>query len=92
MDFKEIQDKLKNLRDRIKAEGRISSTSEAELKFILDNTLISANDEIKAIQTKITAQMATRAGNDNNMPKLSDDQMKRLSIIEKTGTGSYVVH
>lgn len=92
MDFKDIQEKLQNLRDRIKAEGRISDASEAELKAILDSTLHTADQEIKAIQTKITAQMAVRAGNDNNTAELSEDQMRRLSIIEKTGTGSYVVH
>lgn len=92
MDFKDIQDKLKTLRDRIKAEGSISSSSEMELKAILDSTLQTADTEIKAIQDKINAQMAVRAGNDNNMPDLSEEQMRRLSIIEKTGTGSYVVH
>lgn len=92
MDFKDIQDKLKNLRDRIKAEGHISDSSEAELKAILDSTLLTADKEIKEIQNKITAQMAVRPGNDNHSPKLSEDQMRRLSIIEKTGTGSYVVH
>lgn len=91
MDFKEIQDKLKNLRDRIKAEGSISPSAEAELKSILQNTLVSANEEVQAIQNKLTATMAVRAENDNK-PVLSDEQMKRLSIIEKIGTGSYVVH
>lgn len=91
MDFKDIQDKLKNLRDRIRAEGRITPDSEAELKEILSSTLVSADHEIKAIQNRISAQMETRAGNDNK-PTLSEEQMRRLSIIEKTGTGSYVVH
>lgn len=92
MDFKDIQDKLKNLRDRIKAEGRISEESEAELKAILDSTLLTADKEIKEIQNKITAQMTVRVGNDNHSLTLSEDQMRRLSIIEKTGTGSHVVH
>lgn len=91
MDFKEIQARLKDLRDRIKTEGRISADAESELKEILNSTLITANTEIMAIQSKITAQMAVRAGNDNK-PALSEEQMRRLSIIEKTGTGSYVVH
>lgn len=91
MDFKDIQDKLKTLRDRIRAEGHITPESEAELKEILSSTLISADNEIKAIQSKITTQMAVRAGNDNK-PNLTEDQLRRLSIIEKTGTGSYVTH
>lgn len=91
MDFKDIQDKLKNLRDRIKAEGRITSSSEAELREILSDTLTSADQEIKSLQNRINTQLEMRAGNDNK-PELSEDQMRRLSIIEKTGTGSYVVH
>ena len=91
MNFEDIQNKLKDLRDRIRAEGCITPDSEAELKEILSSTLISADTEIKAIQNRITAQIETRAGNDNK-PNLSEEQMRRLSIIEKTGTGSYVVH
>jgi len=89
MDIKDIQQKLKELRDRIKDEGRISPDSEAQLKMILNDTLISANDELTAIQDRLSATMALRAGNDN---ALSDDQKKRLRIIEKTGTGSHAVH
>ncbi len=89
MDLKDIQKKLAELRDRIKDEGRISPVSEEQLKDILSSTLITANDELATIQNKLNATMAMRAGNDN---ALSDDQKKRLRIIEKTGTGSYVVH
>ena len=89
MDLKDIQEKLKALRDRIKDEGSISPLSEQELKSILNDTLVSANDELTAIQNRLNATMAIRAGNDN---VLSDDQKKRLRIIEKTGTGSCAVH
>jgi len=91
MDFKDIQDKLKNLRDRIRDEGTISPKSEAELKEILQDTLLSANDEIHSIQEKLTAALSLRAQNDNS-PTLTVEQKRRLSIMEKTGTGSYVVH
>ena len=89
MDLKDIQIKLKELRDRIKDEGGISEISEQELKAILNDTLLSANTELSTIQNRLNATMAMRAGNDN---VLSDDQKKRLRIIEKTGTGSYAVH
>lgn len=89
MDLKDIQKKLKELRDRIKTEGHISATSEQELKDILASTLVSANNELSTIQNKLNTTMAMRAGNDNI---LSDDQKKRLRIIEKTGTGSCAVH
>ncbi len=89
MDIKDIQKKLAALRDRIRAEGQISPDSEMELKNILNDTLASANHELTSIQNKLTATMAMRAGNDN---PLSDEQKKRLRLVEKTGTGSEMVH
>ena len=89
MDFKDIRQKLKDLRDRIQADGCISAASEQELKAILNDTLVTASDELTSIQHKLTATLAMRAGNDN---VLSDDQKKRLRIVEKTGTGSLAVH
>lgn len=89
MDIKDIQAKLKELRDRIKSDGQITPQSEEDLKTILNDTLISANTELTALQGKLNARMAMQAGNDNG---LSEDQKKRLRIIEKTGTGSQTVH
>lgn len=89
MDLKDIQEKLKELRDRIKSEGHISPRSEEELKSLLSNTLVTANDEIVSIKHRIDATMAMRAGNDNF---LTAEQQKRLRIIEKMGTGSACVH
>lgn len=89
MDMKDIQKKLKDLRDRIREEGSISHDSEKELRLILEDTLVSANSELNVIQMKLTTALSLRAGNDN---LLSDDQKSRLRIIEKTGTGSHAVH
>lgn len=89
MDIKDIQAKLKELRDRIKTDGQITPQSEEALKAILNDTLVSANTELTALQTKLSARMVMQAGNDN---ELSEDQKKRLRIIEKTGTGSQTVH
>ena len=89
MDLKDIQEKLKALRDRIKTEGHISPHSEEELKSLLSNTLVSANDEITTIQNRLNATLTVRAGNDNT---LTAEQQKRLRIIEQMGTGSACVH
>ncbi len=89
MELKDIQARLQELRDRIRAEGRISPTAEEELKTLLNSTLITANNELSAIQGKIQYSMIKRAGNDN---VLTPEQKRRLSIIEKTGTGSQAVH
>lgn len=89
MDLKEIQQRLKELRDLIRAEGSVSPDNEARLKSILSDTLATANNELNTIQNKLNATMAMRAGNDN---ALSDEQKKRLRIVEKTGTGSQAIH
>lgn len=89
MDLKDIQHKLKELRDRIKSEGHISPRSEEELKSLLSNTLVTTNDEISTIKNRIHATMTIRAGNDN---ELTPEQTKRLRIIEKMGTGSACIH
>lgn len=96
MDLKSIQKKLEILRDRIRAEGRISETSEHELKNLLNNTLASASQELSTIQDRLTATIALQAGNDNITKPvnttLSDEQKKRLSFVEKSGSGSHTVH
>ncbi len=89
MDLKDIQKKLKVLRDKIRADGCITPESENNLKNILNETLSSAHEELSSIQEKLTATMSMRAGNDNI---LSDDQKHRLRLMEKTGTGSLTVH
>ncbi len=89
MDLKDIQEKLKELRDRIKSDGHISPRSEEELKALLSNTLVTANDEISTIKSRIDASLKLRAGNDN---ELTQEQKKRLRIIEKMGTGSACIH
>lgn len=90
MSLKDVQQKLKDLRDRIRADGKLSPGIERELQELLSETLTSANDEISALQDKLNATLSFRAGNDN--ATLSDEQKRRLRIVEKTGTGSEAVH
>lgn len=89
MNLKEIQTKLKALRDQIKKDGHVSDDAEEQLRAILNDTLVTANDELANIQNKLNATLAMRAGNDND---LTPEQKKRLRILEKTGTGSHAVH
>lgn len=90
MDLKAIHKQLKNLHDKIKRQGHISPSDEQELKSLMQETLYSASHEIDNIQHRLKIQMATRPGNDNRV--LSADQIARLSIVEKTGTGSNLIH
>lgn len=90
MSLKDVQQKLKDLRDRIRADGKLSPGIEQELQDLLSETLSSANDEITVLQDKLNATLSLRAGNDNAI--LSDEQKRRLRLVEKTGTGSQSVH
>lgn len=91
MNFKAIQDKLKNLRSRIRQEGCISADNEQELKFLLHETLMGATDELNDLQGKLQTLAFQKVGNDNPAP-LSEEQKSRLSVMEKTGTGSASIH
>jgi hypothetical protein len=90
MDLKAIHKQLKNLHDKIKKQGHISTRDEQELKALMQQTLFSASDEIDNIQHRLKIQMACNTGNDNR--PLNSDQIARLSIVEKTGTGSNLIH
>lgn len=89
MDLKDIQVRLKELRDRIKSEGHISPHAEEELKTLLGQTLVSANDEISSIRNRLNATLSIRAGNDND---LTPEQLKRLRFVETMETGSDSIH
>ena len=68
--IKGIQKQLRQIRDNVVTEGRLTEADTAMLKRILDDM--------------------RPAGNDNT--PLTDEQLRKLSIVEKTGTGSKYVH
>jgi phage I-like protein len=90
MDLKLIQKKLSDLRDKIRAEGRISDANQAELKSLLEQSLMSAKEELLEAQSNLSTLMAVTSSNQNT--PLTDEQIFRLKIIEKTGTGSSAIH
>lgn len=90
MDLKNIQNQLKELRERIKDQGRISDSDEKELKALIRQTLENANDELEGIQDRLQTLVEKHQANDNY--KLSAEQKARLDLVEKTGTGSIAVH
>lgn len=90
MDLTAIQKKLSALRDRIRAEGRISEDAQAELKSLLELSLVTAREELTEAQTKLSGIMALKQANQNDT--LTPDQIARLKIVEKTGTGSSAIH
>lgn len=91
MDLKNIQNQLKTLRDKIKDQGKISESDEKELKSLIRQTLESANNELEDIQGRLK-NIVTQHSRANDNEHLTDEQKKRLSLVEKTGTGSIAVH
>jgi LPS O-antigen subunit length determinant protein (WzzB/FepE family) len=89
MDLSDTKKKLQALRDRIKAEGKLSSEGEKELQSILDDAILSASEELNELQEKLNDALAVRT---SNKSPLSEEQKSKLKIIEKTGTGSREVH
>jgi protein subunit release factor A len=90
MDLKVIQKQLKKLHEKIKEQGHLSDSDEQELKTLMQETLFTASSEINNIQHRLKIQVACTPSN-NNRP-LSADQIARLNIVEKTGTGSNAIH
>ena len=89
MDLKTIHKQLKKLHEKIKAQGHLSANDERELKSLMQETLFTASSEIDNIQTRLRIQLACQ---DVANKTLTPDQMARLSIVEKTGTGSNLIH
>ena len=90
MDLKAIQKQLKKLHAKIKEQGHLSASDEQELKSLMQETLFTASSEIDNIQHRLRIQAACKNSNDDR--PLSPDQIARLSIMEKTGTGSNAIH
>lgn len=92
MDLKSIQHKLKNLRDRIREQGRISHADEQELQSLIRESLSTANSELEGIQARLELMSGRKVLKSNDNVALTQDQKKRLADLEKTGTGSNSVH
>lgn len=100
MDFKHIQDRLKDLRDRIKAKGRLSAEDEAELRGLVAGTVESASRELEQIQSRLSTALAAQAGNDNGRRGgfavhhvvLSEDQQNRLAQMQYIANDNTTLH
>lgn len=92
MDLKTINKQLKILHEKIKQQGHLSPSDEQELQALMEETLHEASSQIETVQEQLqmTGRISIQPGNDNR--SLSPDQLFRLSLMEKTGTGSNLVH
>lgn len=87
MDLKTIHKQLKNLHDKIKKQGHMSTSDQQELQSLMNETINTASYEMTNIQTRMGLKMSA-----TTTRPLNAEQIARLSIVEKTGTGSNRIH
>ena len=91
MSIKTVQRKLADFRQKIADKnGKVTQEDKDYLQKLINEELIEAQVEFASQPTKFSTLDIPEAENDN-VP-LNKDQKYRLSLIEKTGTGSYCVH
>tara|TARA_B100000508_G_C11321226_1_gene209568 strand:- start:254 stop:520 length:267 start_codon:yes stop_codon:yes gene_type:complete len=88
MNLKNVAKKLSKVRDSIREHGGVSEEDEAALKALVNETIGSAKGELSKLPKK---QYDLPVAHNDNQP-LNKDQRLRLSLMEKTGTGSLSVH
>ena len=86
MNIKKVTQKLAEIRDIAREEGRLTAEEKAELKELVNETLTIAQKDLKKSHV---IPMPKQAHNDN---ELTADQYFRLRLMEKTGTGSQAIH
>ena len=88
MNLKNVAKKLSKVRDSIREHGSVSAEDEKALQDLVNETIGCAKQELSKIPQR-TKNMPIP--HNDNQP-LSNDQRLRLSLVEKTGTGSVSVH
>jgi len=88
MDLKKVTQKLAEIRDIAREEGRLTEQEKAELKELVNETFTISQRDLKKQNTPVIS-MPQKADNDN---ELTADQHFRLRLMEKTGTGSQAIH
>ena len=92
MKLKKVTQKLAEIRDHVGENGKLSEKDKKELKMLVSETINAAQNNAKKRET-VNQTMSNEniiAHNDNK--ELSADQTLRLRLVEKTGTGSHLIH
>jgi hypothetical protein len=88
MNLKHVAKRLSKVRDSIREQGGVTAEDEKALQDLVNETIGCAKQELSKIPQR-TKDMP--APHNDNQP-LNKDQRLRLSLVEKTGTGSASVH
>lgn len=90
MKFRKINKALSDVRNNIRATGKVSEADRVKLESLLQQKITVAKEEIeRTLPHKIMGRI-DRPRNDN-VP-LTAEQRFKLRLMEKTGTGSNAVH
>ena len=90
MDLKKVTQKLAQIRDIAREEGRLTKKEKEELKQLVAETITISQRNLKGTNRSNIMPMPQKAENDNH--QLTADQNFRLRLMEKTGTGSHAIH
>ena len=90
MNLKKVTKKLSAVRDSIRENGKITEEDEKALRSLIGDTLTIAQSDLKKLPNKVKNRQMPLPENDNT--ELTSEQMYRLRLMEKTGTGSLSIH
>ncbi len=90
MNIKKITKKLSSVRDSIRDNGEVAAQDEQALKDLVNETISIAKRDLKNLRAGMDMRQMPIPHNDN-LP-LTTEQRFRLSLMEKTGTGSFEIH
>ncbi len=88
--LKKVTEKLSKVRDSLSENGEISKENQEILKSLIGDTIEIAQKDLKKLPNSMRSRFMPTAENDNT--PLTSEQKYRLSLIEKTGTGSASIH
>jgi hypothetical protein len=92
MNLKKVSQKIAAIRDQVGEDGKLSDSDKKELKLLVSETLEIAQKNSKKVNSKNIMPDFENIVVHNDNQELSADQTFRLRLVEKTGTGSHLIH
>lgn len=88
--LKKVTEQLSKVRDSVRENGSISPEDEATLRTLIGDTINIAQEDLPRLPNRLKSRTMPLAENDNT--PLTTEQKFRLTLMEKTGTGSASIH
>ncbi len=92
MNLKKVTQKLAEIRDHVGDNGKLTEDNKTELKLLVAETIKIAQEKSKKKNAVMAMPDFDNIIVHNDNQSLSSDQSFRLSLVEKTGTGSHLIH